>query len=190
MAFRKLKSRSVRWRPVEGAGLEHLTVRSEGAAIVARSVVIGQRGGRRYGARYTIVCDADWWVRSLELDTTEGRRLRLSSDRDGNWTDDDGCRLTALDGCIDIDLAGTPFTNTLPIRRLDLDPEQGAIELAMVYVPFDTFTPIVDGQRYQCLEKDLLFRYEAADRSFAAVLAVDEDGLVLDYPTLFERVRE
>ena len=58
----------------------------------------------------------------------------------------------------------------------------------MAYVPFDTFKPVVDEQRYRCLEQDRLYRYEAVDRSFSANLAVDADGLVADYPGLFTRI--
>ena len=57
----------------------------------------------------------------------------------------------------------------------------------MVYVPFDTFAPTLDGQCYRCLQPGRLYRYQALDRSFAADLSVDDDGLVVDYPTLFER---
>ena len=92
-----------------------------------------------------------------------------------------------LDGCIDIDLAGSPFTNTLPIRRRDLGPDVGAVEFRMLYVPFQTFEPTVDEQRYRC-QRPGLYRYEAVDRSFAADLSVDEDGLVIDYPDLFHRI--
>ena len=41
---------------------------------------------------------------------------------------------------------------------------------------------------YRCLQPRRLFRYQALDRSSVADLSVDEDGLVIDYPTLFERV--
>jgi hypothetical protein len=58
----------------------------------------------------------------------------------------------------------------------------------MVYIPFSTFAPTIDEQRYRCLEAGRLYRYEAVDRSFAADLTVDEDGLVVDYPGLFHRV--
>jgi uncharacterized protein len=47
---------------------------------------------------------------------------------------------------------------------------------------------IVDEQRYTCLKRHSLYRYEAVDRSFSADLPVDPDGLVTDYPGLFERV--
>ena len=61
-------------------------------------------------------------------------------------------------------------------------------QLRMVYVPFDTFEPIVDGQTYTCIEPGRRFLYEAADRSFSAELSIDGDGLVTDYPSLFERM--
>ncbi len=125
---------------------------------------------------------------NLDLDTTNGRSLHVSSDGAGIWRDADGKSLPAFDGCVDIDLAGSPFTNTLPIRRLELKKASAAVKLRMLYVPFDTFEPIVDEQRYRCLEDGALYRYEAVDRTFAADLPVDHDGLVLDYPTLFERI--
>ena len=100
-----------------------------------------------------------------------------------------GLAVAHLDGCIDVDLAGSPFTNTLPIRRAGLVAGGEAIEFRMAYVPFDTFKPVVDEQRYRCLEADRLYRYEAVDRSFAADLTVDEDGLVTDYPGLFADFR-
>ena len=99
-----------------------------------------------------------------------------------------GDALPEFDGCIDIDLAGTPFTNTLPIRRLGLTPESGTVPLDMLYVPFDSFRPLRDQQRYTCIEEGRRYRYEAADRTFTAELPVDEDGLVTDYPTLFRRL--
>jgi len=60
--------------------------------------------------------------------------------------------------------------------------------LKMVYIPFTTFVPTVDEQRYRCIATDTLYRYEAVDRSFTADLPVDRNGLVTDYPSLFVRV--
>jgi uncharacterized protein len=55
-------------------------------------------------------------------------------------------------------------------------------------VAFDTFEPYAARQRYACLEDGKLYRYENADGSFTADLPLDEDGLVLDYPEMFERL--
>ena len=188
MSFPPLGPRTVRWRSLGASGLEHLDIRPHQYQVIAESVVIGERGGSRYGVRYRIVCDAGWIVRALDLTTTDGRSLALKSDGEGGWADSGGRPFPDFDGCIDIDLAGSPFTNTLPIRRLELTPAMGVVELKMLYVPFDSFVPLVDGQRYRCLDLNRLYRYEAADRSFTADLPVDRDGLVLDYPMLFERL--
>jgi hypothetical protein len=185
--FRPLTPVAARWRFEDGSGLEHLNLRPSGDTIVADGVIIGNRGGVPYGVRYHIVCDAGWATLALHVDSTDGRGIHLVSDGHGRWSDGAGGSRPEFDGCVDVDLAGSPFTNTLPIRRHDLSPEKGAVEFRMLYVPFRTFEPAVDEQRYRCL-KPGLYRYEAVDRSFAADLSVDEDGLVIDYPSLFHRV--
>ena len=185
--FRPLSPVAARWRSEDGTGLEHLNLRPSGDTIVADAVIIGNRGGVPYGVRYRAVCDGDWATLSLSIETTDGRRLNLVADGRGHWSDATGKGRPEFDGCIDFDLAGSPFTNMLPIRRRELSPDADAVEFQMRYVPFATFAPTEDGQRYRCVRKGL-YRYEAMDRSFAADLTVDEDGLVIDYPTLFHRI--
>ncbi|MBE7184704.1 MAG: putative glycolipid-binding domain-containing protein [Methylobacterium mesophilicum] len=180
-------TRTVRWEPADGQGLEHCTVEPFADRIEIRSTVIGDRGNRPYGVFYRIRCDLSWRVLDFSVSMADGLTLALSSPEPGRWLDAKGAPLLDFDGCLDIDLAGTPFTNTLPVRRLSLSPDQGRVELEMLYVPFDSFVPVRDGQRYTCL-RDRLYRYEAADRSFSAELPVDGDGLVMDYPGLFRRV--
>jgi uncharacterized protein len=186
MPFAPSVERSLRWRPVGFDGLEHLTLRAGPLGVTASGVVIGERDGRSFGVSYQIECDAAWRVRVLDLRMTDGRALSLRSDGDGHWRSGAGEKLPEFDGCIDIDLASTPFTNTLPIRRLAL-PAGGRAELSMVYVPFDDLFPVVDRQIYTAVKPGAHYLYEAADGSFAAELEVDTDGLVTDYPTLFLR---
>ena len=188
MSFRPPHPVAARWRPLESAGVEHLDLRPVDGGIEARSVVIGDRGGVPYGVTYRVSLRPDWTVARLDLSTTDGRSLVLVADGAGDWTDGAGVAIDALAGCIDIDLAGSPFTNTLPIRR---DPRLAGgepVRYRMAYIPFDTFRPTVDEQIYTAVEPGRVYRYEAADRSFTAVLTVDEDGLVTDYPGLFARL--
>ncbi|TDR87973.1 putative glycolipid-binding domain-containing protein [Enterovirga rhinocerotis] len=193
MSFAAPRAVTARWRPDEGDGLEHLTLSPEGDEIVARGVVVGERDGHAYGVDYTIVCDRGFAVRELHLGTSAGMALSLASDGAGHWTNHDGRALPEFDGCMDVDLAGSPFTNTLPIRRIDWARSGGrSLALDMLYVPFDSFVPVRDAQIYTCLsapsEAARRFRFEAADGSFTADLTVDEDGLVGDYPGLFARM--
>lgn len=186
--FEPLSLKTVRWRPVEGEGLEHLAVRATGSAIHVESGMIGGKPGRSYGIHYRIECDPDWCVRTLSIASTSGERLELRSDGNRHWRLSDGTPQPQYDGCIDVDFTGTPFTNTLPIRRLDLTPSDGSTRLRVLYVPFATFEPLADTQLYTCLDAGRRYRYEAAGRPFVAELPVDADGFVIDYPGLFERI--
>jgi uncharacterized protein len=186
--FPPLTLKTAHWRPLEGEGLEHLTVRAVNDGIRAESVVIGEREAGPYGVHYRIDLDESWRVRSFLVEETGGRRIAMTSDGEGHWRQEDGGSLPVFDGCIDIDLAGSPFTNTLPIRRLALAAGEKSPLLTMVYVPFDTFEPLVDGQLYTCIEPASRYLYEAADGAFTAELPVDADGFVTDYPTLFSRL--
>jgi len=187
MGFRALQPLAARWQADGGTGLVHLNLRPNGERILADGLAIGDRDGTRYGVHFRITCGMDWKTQSLDLEATDGRGVHVVADEEARWSDRDGNRLPVFDGCVDIDLEGTPFTNTLPIRRLDLAPETGAVDLRMLYVPFDDFQPFVDEQRYRCVRPGH-YRYEAVDGSFDADITVDEDGLVVDYPPLFRRL--
>lgn len=186
-AFRPNRPLTARWRALEGEGLDHVAVEVAHDRLIARGTAIGARGGAPYGVYYRIDMTHGWGVREVAVATADGRGVHLLTDGSGHWATGAGEPLSALDGCVDVDLAGTPFTNTLPIRRLGWSPEERR-ELRMAYLPFDNFEPVADGQIYACLEPGRRFLYQAADRSFRAELTIDEDGLVVDYPALFSRV--
>ena len=72
-------------------------------------------------ATFVVRMSAQWVVQQFLLfrDMDEPD-LWLATDGHGRWGEMNGAHRTELDGCIDIDLAGTPFTNVIPIRRLPL----------------------------------------------------------------------
>jgi hypothetical protein len=138
--------------------------------------------------RYAIRTDASWATRHVEVMLLEERRrLRLHADGAGNWTDDAGTPLPALEGCLDVDLSFSPFTNTLAIRRLGLEPgSSGDTRVALVSVPALTVEP--DPQRYTCLAGGDRYRFDSLDSDFTRELPVDEHDLLLEYPGLFRRL--
>ncbi|MTH98038.1 putative glycolipid-binding domain-containing protein [Roseibium sp. RKSG952] len=187
MKFRTSFTATYRWSSTDRNGLEHLWIEANGNAVKVRSVLAGNRGGIPYGISYKIICDSKWRVRNFKVLSVDGRLLHLMSDGEGNWSDTTGKQLARFQGAIDIDLAGTPFTNTLPVRRLAKHEPQARQQFKMLYVPFDTLAPRLDDQAYTCIQPFELYRYEAIDRAFEADLPVDENGIVFDYPTLFTR---
>ena len=180
--------RIVRWRDWSGAGVEHLVLTTGEHGITADSAVVGTVDGVPFAARYTIGCDPEWRVRSVTAEVVGGGRVRLAADGAGNWTDEGGRSQPALAGAIDVDLSITPFTNTLPIRRLGLAAGESA-EILVVYLDFPELRVSVDRQRYTCLDPMRRYLFEAVDGTFAREIRVPGDGLVLTYPGLFRRER-
>jgi uncharacterized protein len=114
----------------------------------------------------------------------------MFSDGEGNWTGPDGRAVTYLKGCEYVDISETPFTNTLPIRRLGLAPGESA-DVSVAYFDGYELQPWPEPQRYTRLEEGDgggMYRFLSLDGGFTADLAVDSDGLVVDYPRLFKRV--
>lgn len=178
----------MRWAPVAGAGLEHVRLRADAGGALVESVVAGTIDAASFGLFYRLSCDRRWRVHEAELCVAgEGKRLTLLSDGDGHWWDGDGHPLDALAGAIDIDIAATAFSSTLPIRRLQLARGEHR-DLSVVCVTLPTLAVGAAARRYTCLEPGRLYRCAAPDSGVAADLAVDDDLLVLDYPGSFKRL--
>lgn len=187
--------RQILWSPWTGPGLEHLRLQQQEQAIIADGLILGVHEQRPFRLHYKIHCTMDWRLRSVYVSAfgDESQSLTLLTDGEGNWTTGGGEALPALQGCLDVDISRTPFTNTLPIRRLALQPATQAT-LTMAYIAAPQMQLEVTQQRYTCLEATPTggrYRFESlrhGEVSFTAELPVDRDGLVMDYPGLFRRV--
>lgn len=190
--------REVLWTPWTKPGLEHLRLASGDDGFTADSLLIGVTDEQPFRVHYRILGDAQWRVREVRMSLLDDprRELWLRADGEGHWTTGDGVSLPALDGCIDIDISATPFTNTLPIRRLGLRPGASA-EFPVVFISVPALrcedANHAHGlQRYTCVEARTdggVYRFDSLRSGFTVALPTDVDGLVRDYPELFRRVR-
>ncbi len=173
---------TVRWRPWDDEEtLEELTIAWENEAWTASGVVGRER------VHYVVRISPTWHVRQLLLfrDMDEPD-LWLGTDGGGRWGEMNGAHRPELDGCVDIDLVCTPFTNSLPIRRMALHVGDSA-DIAVAYVDVETLDVQPDRQRYTRLDTHR-WRFEQHATGFTQEFDVDQYGLVRDYPTLFRRV--
>ncbi len=182
--------RELIWRSEDGIGSEYLILTGDETGIVADSVVFATREVEPARAHYVLRCDPGWCIREVTVAVAKpgsgSHGLHLASDGKGHWTDGDGNALPVFDGCLDIDISATPFTNTLPVRRLRLEPGQvEPIRVLFIHVPTLEIEPW--DQRYTGLATDRV-RYESIGSDFTRELEIDRDGLVVDYPGLFHRV--
>jgi uncharacterized protein len=188
------RCRTICWTPIwnkdrEGVGLEHLLLEE----CVADSVVLAfDEDHGPFRLTYRLTWDELWRPCDAELVVATERSTRslsLQTDGQGHWRHGDGRTIDDLDGCVDVDIWPTPFTNTFPIRR---DPmavgERRQFRMAWISAPDLTVHPQL--QAYTRLA-DRLYLFENLDGSgFRAELPVDEDGIVQDYPDLFRRVED
>lgn len=184
--------RTICWQPTwnsawNGVGLEHLLLAHDTADSVVLAI---DEDNEPFRLVYRLHWSADWQLRRADLSLAKGgacRSLSLRTDGKGAWQDGEGASLTELDGCMDIDIWPTPFTNSFPIRRQPMAVgERRTFRMAWVLGPELTVRP--QAQAYTRV-KDRLYLFENLDGSgFQAELPVDEDGIVLDYPELFRRV--
>ncbi len=169
------------WRAWNSGHQEQLRLGWEGGGWTADGVISGLK------VHYAIRVDDSWTLRHFMLfRDAEEPDLWLAHDGAGKWGEVNGAPRPDLDGCTDIDLGCTPFTNTLPIRRLGLAVGESA-EIVAAWVDVETLLVVASPQRYTRLD-ERRWRFEALSSGFVADLDVDEHGLVLDYPDLFRRV--
>ena len=147
------------FRGLEFESLERLHV-EEGTQIRVTSVIDSERG--RYS--YELVCESDWTFRVVRIESaSDERALTIESDGKGEWTVDGEWR-SDLDECIDVDMVATPFTNTLPIRRLGMKVDDEA-DLQVAWVDFPSLEVTVDPQRYTRLGPTS-YRFDSLDSDF------------------------
>lgn len=173
---RDLVFSSLRW-----PGREQVRVRTGDHGASAEGLIVGGPDDPELRIRYRVECNSAWATTAATLDTPTGQvRLR----RSGQTWQLDGVLRPDLAGCLDIDIALTPFTNTLPIRRLGLEVGEEA-EIAVVYLqPAEHPVEVREmHQRYTRLDEHV-YRYQSG--AFSRDLEVDSDGIVLTYPGIWE----
>jgi len=181
-------TRAVAWQGVEEWLAEHARVELTENGVTATGVQLGARP-EPYRAEYHLDAPIDWITRRLDVDVSGAgwrRRLVLEHDGAGTWTID-GKGARELDGALDCDLAFSPLTNFMPVRRSGLHESAGTEDFAMAWVSLPDLGLHRSPQRYEHLRPGVV-RFISLDDDFTADLELDADGLVVRYPRLAERV--
>lgn len=199
--------RALYWRRIDTTGTE-LTLMDDRRGLVARGTATAAEPVP-YVCRYDLTTDDGWssvrlevtvegagWLRTARLERAAGR-WRVTTAEQGDL--DAALRATGrapvglpgteeperLKDALDIDLGGSPLTNTLPIRRLGLlsAPPGTTHTVAAAWVLVPSLQVLRSEQTYTVLGGGRI-RYSSA--SFTADLTIDADGYVTDYPGLAE----
>lgn len=186
------------WSALEWSGIEHTVIHETGEGVSVDGVIVARLDDMPSRISYRLSLDAGYRVKrvelrhfSLDLDVADPtHRLTLEADGEGHWSGPDDRPWADFEGCIDVDISVTPYTNTLPIRRLGLEPgESQQIDVLWIRVPGMEIRR--ERQEYSCLEwgeNGGRFRYRSLGTGYENEILVDHNGVVIDYPDLFERI--
>jgi hypothetical protein len=199
---------SLFWERRDTTGSEHTLVDAR-TGLYARGTQLAV-DPIAYTCRYELQTDPSWTTTRFDV-STEGAgwartvRLELAAGRWRTTTSEQGdldAALTAaghagaglpgtedpdlLYGAFDVDLTGSPLTNTLPIRRLNLLKAEAGVahRLSVAWVIVPSLEVIQADQIYTPLGEGMV---RFANETFSANIQVDDDGFVVDYPGLARR---
>jgi uncharacterized protein len=188
-----LLPRALMWTRTDTAGAEHVLF-DDRRGLVAHGVQLAV-DPVPYTCRYELSTDESWattrftatvegagWLRTVRMERAAGR-WRVTTAEQGQLDAhepgiEDPDRLADV---LDIDLGGSPLTNTLPLKRLRLT---GTATVAAAWVLPPSLAVVRAEQTYTVLSKN---RVRCASDSFEADIELDEHGYVRDYPGLATR---
>jgi uncharacterized protein len=194
-------ARALVFRGLDAWRAEYADVWLRDGRMVARGVQIGV-DPCPYEARYSLDTSPGYDTAHLSVNASGAgwsRNLDLRRDSAGAWDisvgtsgrvdlPDPGGNPAEFDGARDCDLQGSPLTNTMPVLREGLLDGRGPVDLVVAWVALPALTVTRSNQRYEPLGARATRFVSLDGDDFTAELDYDDDGLVVFYPDLAERV--
>ncbi len=140
-----------------------------------------------FAIAYDLALTANWDIREVAIKSLlDGRTIRLVH-RGNQWHDGEGKHLAEFDGVELVDISISPFTNTLPIKRLHFEGGRSQ-KVDIIYFDENLFS-LQRLQQIYSRRNVRTYRYQdIMQPDFVSDIVVDDDGLVVDFPGLFRRV--
>ncbi|MCP9275877.1 putative glycolipid-binding domain-containing protein [Mycolicibacterium arenosum] len=179
------------WRAHDVPRMESVRVQLSGNRIKAygRVVAAATASHPAFSASYDLNTDDRGATKRLSMTVTlaeRERQLSIARDEENMWLvqDHQSSKRAAFEGALDVDVIFSPFFNALPIRRTGIYQRSDTIAVPVVYVrvpdlsvELETITYTNDGSVFG-------LNSPVADTP----ITVDDNGFILDYPGLAERI--
>jgi len=181
-----VKEETILWRRLDRPGHEAARLVFHAPLWQLTGTAVFSEEGQPCRLEYRVVCDSLWHTLHAQVDGWHGSRrtkceVRVDSHR--GWYLNDQPR-PAVEGSTDLDLAFSPATNLLAIRRMALGLGSSAsVRAAWLTFPELTLEPLEQAYRRT---GPTTYRYEAPGHGFAADLEVNAAGFIVRYPGLWE----
>lgn len=181
------------WRSHDACRIESARVAVSGNRIKAHGRIVAAACGAHpaFSASYDLVTDDSGATKRLSLDVSlaeRERQLSIARDEENMWliTDHEGESRAAYGGALDVDMVLSPFFNALPIRRTGLYRTAETVTLPVVYVYLPDLTVSAAEISYTSAGIGAAIKLQSPVAETSIV--VDDDGFIIDYPGLAERI--
>jgi hypothetical protein len=184
-----MQCQSVIWKRLDDSGMDACRYRqqADGWIVEGSAVFTVHREITRLS--YRLHCDREWNSVSANVRGWVGKRdiaIDLRRTCEGGWSVNDR-PIHNVDGLLDVDLGFTPATNTNAIRRMRIvigrEIENTAVWLDTADWRIKPLTQIYERR------SATTYAYASPLHGYSAILEVDDFGLVVAYPDLWEAVR-
>lgn len=184
------------WRAPDCTQMESVRVQVAGGRVKAHGRIAAAATQDRpaFSASYDLVTDDSGATKRLSINVSlpdRERQISIARDEENMWlvTGHQGESRSGYDGALDVDMTLSPFFNALPIRRLGLHQRPESVTLPVVYVYLPELTVAAASISYSGSGPDggdssIMLCSPVAETT----VVVDDDGFILDYPGLAERI--
>ncbi len=184
------------WRAHDVPRMESVRVQLSGNRIKAygRIVAAATESHPAFSASYDLVTDDSGATKRLSLTVTlaeRERQLNIARDEENMWLVQDKqnqAMRAPHDGALDVDVIYSPFFNALPIRRTGLHGRAESISLPVVYVRLPELTVETVTIDYSSDAPAPGSGIQLKSPVAETTITVDDEGFILDYPGLAERI--
>jgi hypothetical protein len=187
-AWRRLRVAAafILWRRLDTPGHDACRLVGRNAGWQLDGTAVFLHGGVPARLAYHVACDVAWYTQQGQVRGWLGSQsieFSIARTPGGVWTLN-GAVVPGLESCVDLDLAFTPATNLLQLRRLALVEGQAA-DAPAAWLDVSVGSLEVVPQRYE-RRAEATYWYEAPSVGYTALLEVTPTGFIRRYPGLWE----
>ncbi|UCA61628.1 putative glycolipid-binding domain-containing protein [Chryseobacterium rhizoplanae] len=177
------------WQGIAFQSLEYFSLTENDKGQVVTSKIIGCYENKIYTVDYQLTIDPDWNIQEFTIDSEINTiKNRLTGKKRQDEWEINNVISPDFKNFNFIDISLTPFTNTLPINNLKLT-ENDAQDIKVIYI--DVLNNLVKPvtQQYTRIAP-YTYHYDNLQTDFKSDILVDGNGLVVNYPQLFDKIAE
>ncbi|UTX50526.1 putative glycolipid-binding domain-containing protein [Chryseobacterium sp. MA9] len=177
------------WQGVLYQSIEYFNEQIKDENYIVESKIIGCYEDKIYAVDYSILINKNWIVQNFLIKSEINKvKTTLEGKRHQDQWEINNVINPEFNDFKFIDISLTPFTNTLPINNLQLkDNSSKKIDVIYIDVLNQHVRPVQQQYTKTASNKYL---YENIENDFKAEISVDDEGLVISYPKLFEKIAE